>query len=69
MIITNPESPLPAKLHGLHLFHDGIATCAQRVRFVLAEKGLSRGPDVPWQSDAPETLAPVDATSYVSGQG
>ncbi|MCA9617614.1 MAG: glutathione S-transferase N-terminal domain-containing protein [Myxococcales bacterium] len=66
MIIDNPVSPLPAKLRGLHLFHDGVATCAQRVRFVLAEKGLARGPDVAWDSDAVENVAPPDARSYVS---
>lgn len=65
MIIDHPKSPLPAKLRGVHLFHDGIATCAQRVRFTLAEKGLLRGPDVPWASDAPETLSSATNT-YVS---
>lgn len=66
MIIDNPASPLPAKLRGLHLFHDGIATCAQRVRFVLAEKGIKRGHDVAWDADAPSTLSAPDAMTYVS---
>ncbi len=55
-LVENPRSPLVAKLRGVHLFHFEGAPCAQRVRFALAEKGLLRGPDVPWQSDAPETL-------------
>jgi glutathione S-transferase len=66
MIIEKPESSLPANLRGVHLFHDGVATCAQRVRFALAEKGLTRGHDVPWDSDAPDTLAPADSNTYVS---
>ncbi len=66
MIIASPPSPLPAKLRGVHLFHDDIATCAQRVRFALAEKGLKRGPDVAWDDDSPEALRPVDDGSYVS---
>ncbi len=67
MIIKHPDSSLPAKLTGLHLFHDGPATCAQRVRFVLGEKGLKRGRDVPWDSDAPATLtsAPSSYTSRI----
>jgi glutathione S-transferase len=66
MIVAHPRSRLPAKLRGLHLFHYGIAACAQRVRFVLAEKGFRRGPGVPWRSDAEETLAPPDHRTYVS---
>lgn len=55
-IVTEPNSALPGQLRGLHLFHYGGAPCAQRVRLVLAEKGVRRGPDVPWQSDAPAHL-------------
>ena len=55
-IVHDPKSDLPRKLSGLHLFHYGGAPCAQRVRLVLAEKGVRRGPDVPWQSDAPAHL-------------
>lgn len=55
-IVNRPKSELPSKLKGLHLFHYGGAPCAQRVRFVLAEKGIRRGPDVPWRSDAVEHL-------------
>lgn len=54
------------KLRGVHLFHYGIAACAQRVRFALAEKGLRRGRDVPWRSDDDSTLAPPDHRTYVS---
>ncbi len=64
-IVSRPKSELPSKLKGLHLFHYGGAPCAQRVRFVLAEKGVQRGPDVPWLSDADEHLrAPVG--TYIS---
>ena len=41
--IENPKSVIPGKLEGLHLFHFDAAPCAQRVRFALGEKGLSRG--------------------------
>lgn len=44
--IESPASPLIPKLEGLHLFHFDGAPCAQRVRFALAEKGLSRGREV-----------------------
>ena len=60
--VDHPKSPLVAKLSGLHLFHFEGAPCAQRVRFALAEKGLVRGRDVPWSSDAPETLAAPPGT-------
>ncbi len=55
-VVENPKSELPAKLRGLHLFHYGAAPCPQRVRFVLAEKGIRRGPAVPWRSDRPDHL-------------
>ncbi len=55
-IVEKPRSPLPAKLRGLHLFHYGGAPCPQRVRFVLAEKGIRRAADVPWHSEAPAHL-------------
>ncbi len=42
-LISNPASAIPARLQGLHLFHYDGAPCAQRVRFVLGEKGLRRG--------------------------
>jgi glutathione S-transferase len=63
-IVNQPKSELPGKLKGLHLFHYGGAPCAQRVRLVLAEKGIRRGPDVPWRSDAEEHLE-APAGSYI----
>jgi glutathione S-transferase len=64
-VVSNPRSSLPGKLRGLHLFHYGGAPCPQRVRFVLAEKGIRRGPSVPWQSAAPEHLEAA-AGSYIA---
>ncbi|MCP4004383.1 MAG: glutathione S-transferase family protein [bacterium] len=63
-IVNRPGSELPSKLKGLHLFHYGGAPCAQRVRFVLAEKGIRRGPDVPWRSDVEEHLE-APAGTYI----
>ena len=63
-IVNRPRSELPSQLKGLHLFHYGGAPCAQRVRFVLAEKGIRRGPNVPWRSDAPEHLS-APAGTYI----
>lgn len=63
-IVIRPKSELPSKLKGLHLYHFGSAPCAQRVRFVLAEKGIKRGPDVPWRSDADEHLR-APAGTYI----
>jgi glutathione S-transferase len=63
-IVNRPRSELPSKLKGLHLFHYGGAPCAQRVRFVLAEKGIRRGPDVPWRSDADQHLS-APAGTYI----
>lgn len=44
--VENPKSALVSKLKGVHLFHFDGAPCAQRVRFALAEKGLTRGREV-----------------------
>lgn len=41
--IEDPKSEIPGHLKGLHLFHFDGAPCAQRVRFALGEKGLTRG--------------------------
>ncbi|MGH9889648.1 MAG: glutathione S-transferase family protein [bacterium] len=60
--ITDFKSPLVGLLRGLHLFHFEGAPCAQRVRFALAEKGLARGREVPWNSDAPEARLAADGT-------
>ena len=63
--IEFPQSKLIAKLTGLHLFHFDPAPCGQRVRFALAEKGLLRGKEVKWNSDAPDSLA-ADEGTWVS---
>lgn len=55
-LVPHPKSPLVPKLTGLHLFHFDGAPCAQRVRFALAEKGLRRGKEVPWNSYKSRTL-------------
>lgn len=55
--IENPKSTLPAKLQGLHLFHFDGAPCAQRVRFALGEKGLSRGREVRFDASDPAALS------------
>jgi glutathione S-transferase len=61
-LVENPNSALVGKLSGVHLFHFEAAPCAQRVRFALAEKGLTRGRDVRWNSDAPSSLVAPDGT-------
>jgi len=48
--IKDPKSDIPAQLQGLHLFHFDGAPCAQRVRFALGEKGLSRGREATFDS-------------------
>ncbi len=60
--ISKPASPLIPQLRGVHLFHFEGAPCAQRVRFGLAEKGLERGIEVPWDSDAANTLVAEPGT-------
>lgn len=45
-MIKQPQCEWISQLEGLHLFHFDGAPCAQRVRFALAEKGLSRGREV-----------------------
>lgn len=54
--IDAPRSTLVPRLQGLHLFHFDPAPCAQRVRFALAEKGLRRGREERWDTDAPDSL-------------
>jgi len=55
--VENPQSPLVAKLKGLHLFHFDGAPCAQRVRFALGEKGLSRGREERFDADSPSAVS------------
>ena len=54
--IDQPTSPIPAQLEGLHLFHFDGAPCAQRVRFALGEKGLSRGREVRYDDTSPAAV-------------
>ena len=54
--IERPASPIPEALQGLHLFHFDGAPCAQRVRFALGEKGLTRGREVAFDSVAPSAV-------------
>jgi glutathione S-transferase len=61
-LVENPSSPLIAQLKGVHLFHFEGAPCAQRVRFALAEKGLRRGNEVPWNSHTAASLTAADGT-------
>lgn len=65
-IVDNPKSELPAQLKGLHLFGDGLAPCAQRVRFALGEKGFRRSPDIKWNSTRPDTLQAAEPHTYIS---
>lgn len=59
--IEHPKSPIPRQLKGLHLFHFDSAPCAQRVRFALGEKGLSRGRE--------EKFDDISATAVASDEG
>lgn len=60
--VPNPTSPLIPQLRGVHLFHFEGAPCAQRVRFALAEKGLRRGRDVPWNAATASSLVAEPGT-------
>ena len=55
--IEAPESKIPALLKGLHLFHFDGAPCAQRVRFALGEKGLSRGREEKYNATSSTSIA------------
>ncbi|MCP4121324.1 MAG: hypothetical protein GY751_06185, partial [Bacteroidetes bacterium] len=52
-------------MNGLHLFHFDGAPCAQRVRFALGEKGLSRGREEKFDSISSEAVKD-GADSWVS---
>lgn len=56
-LVEHPASHIPEQLKGLHLFHFDGAPCAQRVRFALGEKGLSRGREVAFDSIEPSAIA------------
>lgn len=55
--INHPKSAIPARLKGLHLFHFDGAPCAQRVRFALGEKGLSRGREIAFDGASAKACA------------
>jgi hypothetical protein len=55
-LVQSPKSPLIPKLKGVHFFGFDGAPCSQRVSFALAEKGLKRAKQVPWQSDTIKVL-------------
>jgi glutathione S-transferase len=63
--IDRPKSSIPERLEGLHLFHFDGAPCAQRVRFALGEKGLSRGREEKFDSVSPGAVKGKDS-SWVS---
>ncbi len=67
MKIEFPTSPIVSKLEGFHLFHFDGAPCAQRVRFALHEKGLTRGREVRFDADDPSSCAGEDG-AWVSRQ-
>lgn len=66
-LVRNPASSLVPKLEGIHLFHFDGAPCAQRVRFVLREKGLLRGREVRFDDDSPAACAGEEG-AWVSRQ-
>lgn len=63
--IDAPKSAIPGVLRGLHLFHFDAAPCAQRVRFVLGEKGLARGREEKFTAVSPAS-AQGEAGRWVS---
>ena len=63
--IDKPKSAIPGQLQGLHLFHYDAAPCAQRVRFALGEKGLSRGREVKFDSTT-EAATKAEPGKWVS---
>jgi len=60
--ILAPESPLVARLAGLHLFGFDAAPCSQRVACALAEKGLRRHRSVRWNDPREATLTAPPGT-------
>jgi glutathione S-transferase len=55
-LVEHPISQIPGRLKGLHLFHFDGAPCAQRVRFALGEKGLSRGREEKFDAITPAAI-------------
>ncbi|MEP4485617.1 MAG: glutathione S-transferase family protein [Halioglobus sp.] len=66
-LVENPKSPIVGKIKGIHLFHYDGAPCAQRVRFALHEKGLTRGREVKFDADDAASCAAQDG-AWVSRQ-
>ena len=64
-LVENPGSPLVGRLQGVHLFHFDGAPCAQRVRFALHEKGLTRGREVRFD-DATDAACTGEDGAWVS---
>ncbi|MEQ8660038.1 MAG: glutathione S-transferase family protein [Gammaproteobacteria bacterium] len=60
--ISNPPSPLVARLAGVHLFGFDAAPCSQRVACALAEKGLQRHRSVRWDDTRSATLTAPPGT-------
>ena len=56
-LVEHPKSSIPGQLKGLHLFHYDGAPCAQRVRFALGEKGLSRDREEKFDAVTPAAIA------------
>ena len=58
--IDDPENEIVSRLEGLHLFHFDGAPCAQRVRFVLGERGLGRGREVKFDASTEDSTRGED---------
>lgn len=58
MPFIEAANPQIASWTGLHLFHAGLSSCSQRVRIVLAEKGLD------WESHVVDLRANEHATAW-----
>lgn len=65
--IPAPDSPLVARLAGIHLFGFDAAPCSQRVACALAEKGLRRHRSVRW-NDTRQASLTAPPGSYVFRQ-
>ena len=58
--VNDTKSTIVPQLKGLHLFHFDGAPCAQRVRFVLGEKGLQRGSEVKFDAETADAIQAED---------
>ena len=57
MAINETSNPKIKSLQGVHLYHFGMSSCSQRVRFALEEKGIE------WQSHPVNLHLMENATS------